>query len=255
MGSSQSNISKNLFNSSNNVWESSSQVCTGSCNAAAVGTRIVAYGRNGDINVGAYCTANASCAMQSTLETTVSNIISTAAAQQNSTKTVFPFSARFDAKKNKVVNVSNITSNLTQVMQSSCQANSNTLVANTTIIASSSRTSGPTKGNINVISGNPPGKDGYSANASCTITNISRAQIFNSAQLDQNGSNAQAGGFGAILMMIIIIIVIGVVAVILVTGVKGATSAMSGSKTAEPTGEDALFASLAAETKETAVKE
>ena len=213
LGSNQTNSAKAIQTISNNVWQASSASCIGTCQATNVNTTVLLSGTqvSGDINVVATCPASASCAMQSTLETNITNIMSSMAEQNNVTSQILPISFDFNGKNNSFSVNQAVQNNITQVLQSTCQATSNTLNLNTTVVGSNTTDVG---GNINITASG-------SANANCTINNLARMSLFNQLTASTAQTDRGTNTLATVMIVIVIVIVIGAIIAIIIIGPVG----------------------------------
>lgn len=238
MGSNQSNSAKEILNTANNLYENSSSVCISSCDASFTGNTVVISGVdvNGNINLTNQCEASASCVMQSQLDGQIQNIMSASANQSNITEQLFPFYIGFQNKSNSITIQENITNNVTQVLQSICQATDNTLVSNNTIVATNSRVGG----DLNITNQG-------SSNADCTINNLTRISLFNQQTATTNQTAKDANILGVIFIAIVIILVIGAIIMVVILGPEGISAIVSHSKTDTGNGEGSELDSLLGE--------
>jgi len=240
MGSNQSTSSEALLDQTNNLYESSSTACIGTCNAIQTSPTIVLNNTTvgGSIDITNKCEASASCVMQSTLDSQVENIMSSISKQQNITTQLLPIAFDFQNKNTSSEIKQNITNNITQTMQAVCQATDNTLQSNPTIVGSNA-----------TVGGSLTLTNEGSANANCTITNLARISLFNSSTTDDNNVTKQANVFGIMMIAIVIIMVLGVIMLVIVIGPVGVAALVGGgkSKSGEGNGESSELDALLSE--------
>ena len=212
MGSNQSVSSKAILNNANNLYQNSSAVCIGSCNAIAANQTITLNNTNlrGNIDITNTCQASASCVMQSQLDSQVENIMGSISKQQNITTQLLPIAFDFNNKNSSSVIKQNITNNITQTLQSVCQATDNTITTNLTIVGSNSTIGG----NISIVNGGD-------ANANCTINNLARMTLYNQSVSSDSSTVKQANVFAVMMIAVVIIMVIGVIIMVIIIGPAG----------------------------------
>lgn len=228
MGSNQSINSKAILNNTNNLYENSSAACISTCTAITTSPTITISNTKvgGNINITTKCSASASCVMQSQLSAQVENIMSSISKQQNITTQLLPIAFDFNNKNSSTEIKQNITNNITQTIQSVCQATDTTLTTNPTVVGSNATIGG----DINIIN------EG-SSNADCAINNLARMSLFNQSTSNDNQTTKQSNVLGVMMIAIVIIIVIGIVMVIIVIGPAG-LAAVVGMKSSGNTSTD-----------------
>lgn len=239
MGSNQSSSAKAILNDSNQLYETSSTACIANCTALQINPTIVISNTTvgGNVDITNQCNASASCVMQSTLDGQVQNIMSSMTQQENVTTQLLPIAFDFNNKNTSVQIKQNITNNITQTMQAVCQATSNTIQTNPTIVGSNATVGG----NLSITGGG-------SANASCTITNLARMNLFNQSTSTNNQTTKQASVLGIMMIAIVLIMVIGAIILVIIIGPAGLAAVVgmesSGKKSSEGDGESGELASL-----------
>jgi len=222
MGSNQSSSAKAILNDANNLYENSSSACIATCTSIVNRPTTVVSNTSvgGNINIQAQCNASASCVMQSTLDSSVENIMSSLSQQENVTTQLLPIAFDFNNKNTSSTISQQITNNITQNIQSICQATNTTLVNNPTTVFSNDKIGG----SINI------GTNQGSASANCTINNLSRIRLFNQSTSRNAATTSQSNVFGTIMIAIVIIIVIGAIILVIIIGPMGVAAIMGHGK-------------------------
>lgn len=226
MGTNISTYNQALLTSSNNIWENSSSACVATCSAPQNNPTIILNGTTvrGNVEIVAECNASAACAMQSQLDTQVSNIMQSMAQQSIVTTELIPISLMVAKQKTSNIVQQNITNNITQNMQSICQATTNTMLNNPTIVG----TNATVGGNLTIVS------DGGSANADCTINNLARMSLFNSNVAQAAQSNKRKNVLGVVMIAIVMMLVLGVIIVLVIMGPEGVAAVVGKGKGGAP---------------------
>lgn len=192
-----SNNSTEILNQTNQILQSSSESCLGQCTANQSGNEVIISGSKiGNLNFNQQCPASASCIMNSTLDTNVSDIMS-AMADQEAVTQLGLLNMNFSNTSNNLDIQESITNQITQIMQSTCQATSDVNQYDNMIVLKNS-----TAGDISI-------SNSGSATANCTMTNTARAVVFN----QQTAKSSQKAKRESVLAMIVIAIVIGIIAI------------------------------------------
>jgi hypothetical protein len=228
MGSNQSSSSKAILNDANNLYETSSSACIGTCTTITTNQTIIISNTTvgGNIDITNQCSASASCVMQSIISSQVQNVMSSMASQENITTQLLPIAFDFNNKNTSTTIQQNITNNMTQTLQAVCQATDTTLTTNQTLIGSNDTFGG----NVSIMNQG-------SANANCTINNLSRMTLFNQSTSSDDQTTKQSTVLGVMMISIVIILVIGAIILVIVIGPAGLAAVVgfehSGSKTTD----------------------
>jgi hypothetical protein len=210
MGSNQSNTAKLIQSVTDNIFQSTQEICTADCTAIQSGNTIIISGSDtGNVNLTNQCSASASCAMNQQLNNQVSSIMSALAEQENTTSSLWPVSFKFDNKNNKVTIRQAITNNITQLMQSICQSTSDNIQDNNVIVFTDS-----SGGNITL-------SNKGSANSTCTMNNVARQVAFNQQTSKTNQTAEITSVFTTIIIIIVVLIIIGALVALLFIGPVG----------------------------------
>lgn len=192
-----SNNSTEILNASNSILQVSNESCQGICTANQSGNEIIISGSKvGNITFDQQCPATASCIMDSTLDSNVTDIMN-AMADQEAVAQLGLLNMNFSNTSNNLDIQENITNQITQIMNSTCQANANLTQKGEMIILKNA-----TAGNLSI-------SNTGSASATCTMTNTARAVVFN----QQTSKSSQKAKRESVLAMIVIAIVIGIIAI------------------------------------------
>lgn len=186
------------------IFSESSETCNASCSANQSGNVVIIENSTigGDAGFEESCTANATCIMEQQLDTQLSNILSAIASQSNSSvQGIFG-----DIGSSGGFNVADVTQTIknyiTQMEESTCTASATFDQSNNLFYASNSDIAGFAGFQIGI---DTPA----SANASCTMTNLSRIVVYNNAQSSTNQTNTQVSLIGIIVIGIIICSLLG----------------------------------------------
>lgn len=192
----------------NNILQSTNQVCRTSSNVQITGNAIIVSGGTVKGNVGITANgtqASAACMMSSSMNSNVSTLLSSIAQQSNTTFTDMLGDLSFNNTNEDVDIEQAVTNNITQIMNSTCQTNSNISVSDNYIYV----------GDANV--GGSVGIDvsNSSATSSCTMNNVSSAVAYNQAQASSDQSNTTIGMFALFGLAFVLILIIGGIIVLL----------------------------------------
>lgn len=197
----------------NNVTQDESQSCIATVTSSANDNVVVVSGSNIKGNftgVSATTSTDATCLMTSTMDNSISNILSATAQQTNSAETdIFSILAG-KQKQNNTFNVNqSVTNNISQINTAVCAANNTTSTNDNYIYVSNSTVGGNFIGVTNTAD----------ASANCSMSNYMKNVTYNQAQAQATQSNSVEGMFGTILGAITIIIGIIVIGVVIMFSV------------------------------------
>ena len=192
-----SNSSSEILRSTNSILQVSNESCLSQCTADTSGNTIIVSGvKAKDFNFNSVCQSSASCVMNSSLDTSVQNIMK-AMADQTAVTQLGLLNFNMSNTSNSVNIEQDITNQITQVMNSTCQSTSTSINDNNIFIFKNSSLD-----NFGI------GASG-TASSNCVMTNTARAVAFN----EQTASSSQSAKRESVLAMIVIAIVIGIIAI------------------------------------------
>lgn len=200
MGGVQSNVAISNQTIQNNMLQSTSNVCKSVCtNTRNGGQVIIKDGTNwGELDLSQSCTANSTCIISTNMSSTVNNVLDALLKQQQSAQqSVFAFTLQVQTNVTDLEQ--NIQNNLTQVINSSCQASATNTQNNPFVYIGNSNN----MGKINL-------SQAASSNASCQMTNVAGIQLTNeaTAKIDQGQKITSVMAIIALVILAIIILII-----------------------------------------------
>ena len=219
MGYHQTAIVNNTQEISNEILQSSNETCTATCDVDIDGVTVFVGNStitNG-INIGGdACSATASCVMNSELDTQLQNIINSITQQALSAEQPFLI-PKYNSQTTITSNNQTLRNTITQMMNSSCQSNSENLITDSYVYVKDSDVSG----GINI---------GFtqsgSSKATCSMNNISSANVYNKETANTDQVQKWENTIAVIITVIVIVmIVIGLI--IFLTMGKGHTATPS----------------------------
>lgn len=207
MASGTTNVANIKQNFMNNVTQQSQQNCIATVNSSTNNNVVIVNGANirGNFTgVATTTSTDATCLMVSSMEDSISNIISATLRQTNTSQTDWFNGFQFTADTNTFNISQSVTNNINQINQATCAANTTTSSNNNYIYVSNT-----------VVGGDFVGvTSSANASADCTISNTMKNTTYNQAQADTSQSNTIQGMFVAMVAAfagIIGVIVIGVI--------------------------------------------
>lgn len=210
MGGAQSNTAKEIQTITNNIFESSQEVCVAKCTAIQSGDTIVISGSNvGNVTLTNQCEASASCAMNQSLSSQITAIMKAMSQQSNTSSDLWPISIKFNAQNNSLTIRQAITNNITQTMEAICQSSDTNIQENNVIVVTNSE-----GGNITL-------SNKGSANSTCTLNNVARQVAFNQQTAKTNQTNKITSVFTTILIIIVLVIIFVALIILLFLGPIG----------------------------------
>lgn len=218
MGSSTDNILNETLNVSNNMFTTATDVCTATCQQIQTGNVTVIDGldnsscENSGFTINSQtCTPTTECYMNNNLSSAVNTILEATGQQTASTQQSF-FSFSFANITNSASVEENITNTVSQIMTTTCTADNQQLQANNVTIAEN--LTGVCSFGVNSQSGNP--------STACTMSNLSKLQVFNCGQAGLDQSGKVTSSFASIFVAIAIaLIVMGGILLLVILGVGG----------------------------------
>lgn len=198
MGAGPSNSSTAILNSTNQLLQVSNQSCWSECkqNLNNVTVDIAGSKITGGINFSQSCNATSTCVMNSSLDAQVENIMK-AMSDQTAVNQVGLFGLGLGSATNSSYIAETITNQITQVMNSTCQAN---VIQDTENIVTALQ--GDT------VSGGVNFTQSGGAIANCTMTNTARAVAINQQSTEQTQKAKVESVFAMIVIAIVICIIV-----------------------------------------------
>lgn len=176
--------------------------CSAVCNANQSGNIVIITDSTikGGAGFAQSCSAKANCTISNTMASQVDNIIAAITQQTNESTNSIIGSIGHNEKTNNI-NIKQTTRNfITQVVESTCTATAMFNQSNNLFYASNSNIGGFAGFQIGI---DPPA----TANAACTMTNLSKIIVYNKEQADATQKNSSL----SVLVFIVIAIVIAAV--------------------------------------------
>jgi hypothetical protein len=188
----------------NDFLQISNSQCLSDCKAITSGATfsIGANATVGDITIENTCTSEASCSMKTELKTLSTTQLESLQSNAVEDKRSFwqRIAPHYDINIQTNITDQSMRNTITQVMSSSCEANSSTLIENINVSIGKNAT----VKSFAII-------NNASANASCAIENLATLENYTAATATQDNS-IKMGGFPLIVIIIMIIVIIGVMA-------------------------------------------
>lgn len=174
MGSNQSATAETDQSILNNIINDSSEECNATCNNNVKDMVFNISGSGAEqFGITQVCSANANCIMKTQLTTNIQNVLDSMVKQQQSASKGFLPSLSGNNQETTAITRQNINNQISQIMQSSCNAlTSNTAVGNIVNISNNETNPNNTKKVVGVTQTG-------SANATCSITNVGNIVVSN----------------------------------------------------------------------------
>lgn len=207
MASSTTNIANLQQSFMNNITQVSSQSCLANSTGTTNNNVIIVTGSKIDGNftgVTNTVTTDATCMITSTMEDSVSDILSATVQQVNTSETDLFGDFSFTSDVNKFNLAQTVVNNISQINEITCSSNTTTSQSNNYVYLSNVEV----KGNFVGTSGSG------TATANCSMNNTMKNTTYNQAQGDSSQENTIKGMFVAIaatFASIIGLVVIGVI--------------------------------------------
>lgn len=204
MGSNSSNSYSLEQNVTTSILNASKQTCESKCESNQSGNVVIID--NGKVGGSAgfsqSCSAQASCVMNTQLDSNVESVIGSVANQSNTAVTSILGDLSFNQTTNSANIKQNITNFVTNMSDSTCKASVALNQTNNLFVASNS--------DIGGFAGFQSGVDPpATANSSCTMSNLSKVVVYNQAQSESAQKNTQISLLAIIIIAIIAILLIG----------------------------------------------
>jgi len=203
------------------ILNESSEKCSASCTANQTGDVVIIENSTigGDAGFEVSCSAAASCIMNQSIDTQVQNVLSAIAQQSNASVSGLLGDLGDSGESNQADIDLSIRNFITQMEESTCTASVSFNQSNDLFYASNSSINGFAGFQIGI---NQPA----SANASCTMSNLSKIVVYNQAQAQTNQSNTQVSMLALIAIAVVICVLIG--GILILMGGRGGGSVIPG---------------------------
>ena len=206
----------------NNIVQVSADQCTSQCSVAQSGNTIICIDCDANvIGETAECEANAACTMNQTLDSQIKVLMKAYSEQTQSIQhSIFDFGSLTNQSVSSTIN-QNINNQVTQILTSECQANSNTIQNN----------------NVTYVNGNTGKADviGLSSNgnaeANCMMQNLGKSVAFTTAVATNDQDQTFKNAFASIIIAIVLMLIVGGIVLVIVLGVFGGGAAIVATKT------------------------
>lgn len=194
----QGNTSKETENVVNKMFQSSSQACISGCKNISIGQTTIISDTTigGNLDLTMQCSAKASCVMKQEFDAQMKNLLKSVSLQKNTSKDGW-LTPPWDVQSNNAQITENTKNYFTQIMSSTCNANSTNLAVNEMTVLTNDKIGG------NFVLG----QKGSSV-SNCTMTNLGRAVAYNKESEKISQSNLAESSLGMILAIIVVIIIL-----------------------------------------------
>lgn len=211
MASAVTNTSDIQENFINNILQQSQQNCIATVVNEANNNVVIVNGTNigGDFTgVSTTTSTDATCLMVSSMEDSVSSILSAIVQQTNKSQTDWFNGFQIKDSNNTFDVVQSVVNNILQINETTCAASTITSASNNYVYVTNAN-----------VGGNFIGvTDKADASASCTMTNTMKNTTYNQAQASATQTNIDLGMFSGFLGIIAAIIGVVIVGVIILFG-------------------------------------
>ena len=206
----------------NNILQTSAEQCTSSCSQVQSGNTIICIDCDASvIGETAQCEANAACTMNQNLDSQIKVLMKAYSKQaQKIQHSIFDFGSLTRQSISSTID-QNINNQVTQILSSECQANSDTIQRN----------------NITYVNGNTGKADviGLSstgnAEANCMMQNLGKSIAFTTSVATNDQDQSFENAFASIIIAIVLMLVLGGIVLIIVLGLFGGGAAVVATKT------------------------
>jgi hypothetical protein len=224
MGNNQSNTTDITTSVMTSIFEETSTTCSATCSETQSGNVVVIQNSTigGSAGFAESCSVSASCMMNNSLDAEVQNIISSTLEQENEAITDFMNGLSVNNETNSANINQYVYNSVTQIIDSTCNASLAFSQTNNLLYISDSGVGGFAGFQIGI-------DQPASANASCSMSNMSKSVVYNSVQDSTTQSNTSMGSMALIAAAIIACIVLGGI-LLLATGVLKSSSGKGGSQ-------------------------
>lgn len=211
MASAVTNTSDIQENFINNILQQSQQNCIATVVNEANNNVVIVNGTNigGDFTgVSTTTSTDATCLMVSSMEDSVSSILSAIVQQTNKSQTDWFNGFQIKDSNNTFDVIQSVVNNILQINETTCAASTITSASNNYVYVTNANIGGSFIGVT----------DKADASASCTMTNTMKNTTYNQAQASATQTNIDLGMFSGFLGIIAAIIGVVIVGVIILFG-------------------------------------
>lgn len=204
--SNQVNINTQI---TNDMLQSTTQICNADCKASANNNTIIISGAtiNGSIGINARCTASAACAMSNASNAAVNNIIQNIIDQETTSVSDIMGDLSWEDINNEVNINTSLSNYITQITSQTCNATADVQANDNFFYVGQGGTS--TSDGKTTINGDIFISAEGNATANCSMSNISKLQAYNESQNSVTQSITNVGMFAAIGLMVAVVVLIG----------------------------------------------
>lgn len=192
---------------SNGMLQESKQECEANCTNTMTNTTVVTIGGSGNADIKQECSITGiSCIMKASFDTQIENVLKSMLAQSSSSMS--GFSLDFSNISQEVSLNQVIRNQVTQIMSSSCNFNSENTMQNLYFYTQDHT------GNFSLS------QSGAVSNSSCNMDNVAKISTYNTAIADVSQKTSIVNIFSMIFIVIIVCCVMGAIVIIvfLLTG-------------------------------------
>lgn len=209
MGGTTSNLTNMSTSITNSYLQQASNTCQVTTDSNTSGNTVIISGTvEGDVNIKSESQASASCSMSNNVSSISQTTISNAVKQNSYSETDFLGDLQWSKVKNTTNIYNGITNSFTQVTENACQATDSSTTSNNFVYVT---TGGFIGGDINLTSS-------ANANASCVMSNTSKAAAYQNIQNSADQVATHVGMVGAFMSILTsLVIIIAIVAVVMFT--------------------------------------
>jgi hypothetical protein len=206
----------------NSILQEQSTACNATCtNNVSGNVVIVTGGSAGSIGIQTQsCTATANCLISNTIDSQIDNLLTAIAQQENTSATDIMNDLALNFTDFDVDVRQSMANYVTQITNSTCNATAIQNVNNNYVYAANATTSGFVGVQVGPTS----------ANATCTMDNITKAIVYNQAQAQSTQKSTNIGMFALIFAVIAFVVVIGAILLFILLIGGGGLAAASAAK-------------------------
>lgn len=220
-GSHNSNVANETSIIQNKFLQTSIEQCSTNCTNAIVGSTIVINNVDigGNFEINQSCSINQGCTFNTTLQSSITNMINASAQQQNSTTNGILSIFSSTSQNNDFNYYSYMNNVVTQLMDAECRADSTNLMANDLIYL----------GNSNVA-GNAVISESSNISNQCVMNNLAKILAMSQQTTAVNQSNVSRSGLVMLIAAIVILVIVLVVGALLILLALGGFGLIGGGK-------------------------
>ena len=229
-GSWSSNIATVQQKFLTNVTQASKQTCIATVNATANNNVVIINGasiKGNFTGVTSTTSTDATCTIVSSMDNSVSNILSATTDQKNKATSDMFGDFSWNGLTNAVNVGQSVVNNISQINQAACNSQNTSSTSNNYVYVTNASIGGDFIGVSNTAN----------ASASCNMSNLMKNVVYNQAQASVSQGNTYQGMFASIVGAIASVIVIVVIAVIIMFSI-GSIGYIGYSKKKPPNNQD-----------------